>query len=205
MPFVRMFLREKFNILLVDQRNHGDSEGDFPTYGYYEKDDLDRWIDFLIERKGEDIFIGLHGQSMGGATVLLCGSRNKHVKFVIDDCGYSTGKGIIKFQINKYKWIPFKAVYNVLNKKSKYRCGFIFEDVSPLDDICNSRVPILFIHGKNDRTVPCEMAEEMYRKRQNSNDKLYIVDNCDHMAAYGIDKERYESIVHEFIKKLEYI
>lgn len=38
MPFVRMFLKEGFNILLVDERNHGESEGDYISYGYHEKE-----------------------------------------------------------------------------------------------------------------------------------------------------------------------
>ncbi|MGL4107215.1 alpha/beta hydrolase [Clostridium sp. LP20] len=146
MPFVRLFIKEGFNILIVDERNHGDSEGEYPSYGYYEKEDLDRWIDFIVKRRGDNLFLGLHGQSMGGSTVLMCGASNPRVKFVIDDCGYSSGKEIIKYQFSKVKWVPFEIVYKVLNYKVKKRYGFRFEEVSPIEDICNSEVPVLFIH-----------------------------------------------------------
>ena len=201
-PFVRMFLKENFNILIVDQRNHGDSEGEYPTYGYYERKDLDRWIDFLVNRKGKDLFIGLFGQSMGGATVLLCGANNNKVKFIIDDCGYSSAESLIKFHISKYKHLPSKGIYKCLNRSVKKKCRFSFEDVSPIKDICNSTVPILFIHGNNDKTVPYEMAEEMYKERKNNNDRIYIIDKCGHMESYGKDKEKYEKVVHEFLMNI---
>lgn len=68
MPFVPLFIKKGFNILLVDERNHGESEGKFLSYGYFESQDLNLWIDFLEKRRGKELFLGLHGQSMGGAT-----------------------------------------------------------------------------------------------------------------------------------------
>lgn len=199
MPFTRVFLNEGFNILIVDQRNHGESEGEFPSYGYYERDDIDLWIDFLKNRVGNDVYIGLHGQSMSGATVLMCGARNSNVKFIIDDCGYSSGKEEIKYQMSKHKWVPFLPVYKVLNYKVKNRYGFRFEDVSPIDDIMKCDKPILFIHGNADVTVPYEMAVDMYNRRNNKKDRLLIVDGSGHMTCYRDKKDEYEMLVHEII------
>ena len=202
-PFLRFFLNEGFNVLLVDERAHGDSEGKYPSYGYYEKRDLNRWIEFIYNRRNEQLFLGLHGQSMGGATALMCGAINNKVDFIIEDCGYSDGKRVVKYQFTKLYWIPFNTVYLLLKLKVKRRVGFKFKDVSPIEDISKLKTPIMFIHGKADTYVPCSMAVEMYRKRENKNDRLLLVDGAEHMWSYSKKKKEYESIVHDFIANIE--
>lgn len=204
MAFARFFINEGFNVLVVDERNHGDSEGKYPSYGYFEKEDIDRWIDFLYKRKkGKKLFLGLHGQSMGGATVLMCGSRNSKVDFIIEDCGYSSAKKEILWEIAKVLPISKNIVYKLLRIKAKYMIGFDIEDVNPIKDILKTKKPIMFIHGNEDKLVPCEMALEMFGARNNRRDVLFIVEGADHMWAYPKKKKEYERKVHDFIENVE--
>lgn len=201
-PFVRLFIKLGFNILLIDMRNHGRSEGEYPTYGFNESDDLDRWINFLESRRPkEKLVIGLHGQSMGGATVLLCGCRNPKVKFIIDDCGYTEGREIIKYQFGKVRWVPFTPIYKVLNHKVKKRCRFKFEEVSPRNVALKSKTPILFIHGDLDKSVPVKMSIDLYNERQNDDDELLIIKGAGHLTAYKFDTKKYEECVEKFISR----
>ncbi|MDD6794087.1 MAG: alpha/beta hydrolase [Clostridiaceae bacterium] len=201
LPFVELFKNEGFNILMVEQRAHGSSGGDYASYGFFERDDLDRWVDFLEARKGEKLFIGLHGQSMGAASVMMCGARNKKVEFVIEDCGYSSAKAEVMNNIRKVKYVPPFSVYTLANYKTRKRCGFGLEEASPIDEIMKSKVPILFIHGDADKKVPHEMCLEMYNKRKNKEDEILIVHNAVHLNAYEVDKEKYTKAVHNFIEK----
>jgi dipeptidyl aminopeptidase/acylaminoacyl peptidase len=203
MPFIPMFLKEKFNILLVEERSHGESEGEYATYGYKEKEDLNLWINFLEERKGEKLFLGLHGQSMGAATVLMCGARNRKVNFIIEDCGYSSAKELIRYQFSKVEYVPFDLVYWLLNLKVKKRCGFRFEDVSPIEAIAKSDVPIFFIHGDADKKVPVNMAIDMYKRRNHEGDMILIVPKAVHLTSYKEKKEEYERMTHEFINNAD--
>ena len=59
------------NLLLVDQRSHGKSQGRTITFGLQERYDLLRWVEYARNRFGEDQKILLYGISMGGATVLM--------------------------------------------------------------------------------------------------------------------------------------
>ena len=205
MAFLRFFIEEGFNVLLVDERAHGESEGDYLSYGYYEKEDLDRWIEFLSKRRDGGIFLGLHGQSMGGATVLMCGARNNKVDFIIEDCGYSDGKGIIKYQFDQINWVPFNTVYLFLKIKVWRRVKFKFKDVCPIEDIRELKTPIMFVHGNADTYVPCGMALDMFKLRNNENDRIFLVEGADHMWAYSKKRREYERIMHEFIVNSEKI
>ena len=198
-PFVPLFTKKGFNVLLVEERAHGASEGKFATYGYKESKDLDLWIEYLEKRHTEPLVLGLHGQSMGAATSLICGARNKKVKFIIEDCGYSSAKDQLRYEYSRKKIASFTLTYWFFCLKVRLRCKFNFNDANPLKEILKSKTPIFFIHGANDVKVPYEMCLTMYEKRKNNKDKLLIVPNAVHLTAYKEAKEKYSKEVYEFI------
>jgi len=59
------------NLLLIDERAHGRSEGRTITFGIQERWDVESWARFAVERFGADVQIILYGVSMGAATVLM--------------------------------------------------------------------------------------------------------------------------------------
>jgi len=48
--FAKLLHEQNYNILLFDSRRHGESEGEFCTYGYFEKFDLEKVIEYLLSR-----------------------------------------------------------------------------------------------------------------------------------------------------------
>lgn len=50
--YIDMFRDAGFNILLIDQRRHGGSQGKYTTYGYYEKYDVQTWVNWILEHYG---------------------------------------------------------------------------------------------------------------------------------------------------------
>ncbi len=199
--FMDMFFKENFNVLIVDQRGHGRSEGKYATYGYYEKYDLDLWVNWGRQRVGEDAIIGLHGQSMGGATVLEYASINKHVKFIIADCSYSDAWQLMKHQFTKLNHVPMFPLAFITNFKLKLKAKFSFSDVSPVKTIKDKDIPVMFIHGSEDNFVPTYMSEEMFIVKRGYK-KLLIVEGAAHANAYSINKELYEKEVNNFINEI---
>ena len=76
------------NLLLIDERAHGRSEGRTITFGIQERWDVERWARFAVERFGADVQIILYGVSMGAATVLMAAGLDlpENVKGIIADC-----------------------------------------------------------------------------------------------------------------------
>lgn len=196
--YMQMFAKRGWNVLMYDHRRHGKSEGQFTTYGYLEKHDLDKWVNWIKDKNPNNCLLGLHGESMGAATVLQYAGINKFVDFIIADCGFSDLNKLLRIRMKEdYHSILIPLI--PLTKARVYRkVKFKIKDVSPISIIKNSSIPTLFIHGKEDRYVPAFMSVEMYEAKQ-TNKKIYLVEGAKHADSIRVDRERYEKEVFDFI------
>jgi fermentation-respiration switch protein FrsA (DUF1100 family) len=201
LQFIEMFFNEGFNVLLIDQRSHGRSEGKFATYGYYEKYDLDLWVNWVRQRVGKDAVVGLHGQSMGGGTVLQYAAINKYVKFIIADCPYSDVAQLMKHQFNEIKHMPFVPFKYFLDMRLRVVAKFSMKNASPINLMKDTEVPILFVHGSKDNFVPTYMSKDMYEAKK-GHKKLLIIEGAAHANAYGTNRKLYEREVHDFLQEV---
>ncbi|MEW8956268.1 alpha/beta hydrolase [Clostridium sp.] len=198
------FYRESlgFNVLMPDARGHGDSEGNYIGFGWHEREDYKRWIDYIIKNNGEDSNIILHGVSMGAATVMMVSGENNidNVKGIIADCGYTSAKDILSYQMKKmYGLSRFPLIYTT-SFLCKLRSGYFFNEASAIEAVKKTNKPILFIHGKEDKFVPLDMVYRLYESC-NSNKKLYIVKGANHANSYFADRKGYLNQVKNFLEE----
>ncbi|WP_433945391.1 alpha/beta hydrolase [Paenibacillus sp. SN-8-1] len=200
--FAGMFEDREFNILLVDQRRHGRSQGSYTTYGYQEKYDIEVWVKWVHDHYGEDVLIGLHGQSMGGGTVLeYLSIAHPSVKFVIADCPYSDLTELIRYQMTVLNKVPAFPFMSLIDNRLERKAGFRLNQVSPIRAVRQSLLPVLFIHGSADTYVPTQMSRDMYEAKPGVRE-LLIIDGAVHANAYGVDPAGYTRKVHSFIDEV---
>lgn len=197
--FAGMFEDRNFNILLVDQRRHGRSQGSYTTYGYQEKYDVEVWVKWVLDHYGEDAVIGLHGQSLGGGTVLeYLSIAHPSVKFVVADCPYSDLTELIRYQMTVLNKMPAFPFMSLIDNQLERKAGFRLNQVSPIRAVRESLLPVLFIHGSADTYVPTRMSKDMYEAKSGMKE-LLIVEGAVHANAYGVDPAGYTRKVHSFI------
>ena len=198
--YMDMFLKRGYNVLIYDQRRHGESEGKYSTYGYYEKEDLKLWTDFVRRKNGSNAKIGLHGESMGAATVLQYAKVDSNIDFIIADCGFSSLPKLLNIIIKKSHVIPF-PVLQLSSHKAKRLAGFKYDDVKPIEVVRNTNIPIMFIHGLEDDFIPYSMSVEMYEAKKGLK-ALYLAKGAKHACSVKVDKDKYEREVNEFLNKV---
>lgn len=199
--YVDMFQEEGFNVLLVDQRRHGNSEGEYTTYGYHEKYDLQAWVAWLLDNYGSDLTIGLHGQSFGGGTVLeYLAIAHPNVKFIIADCPYSDLTELMRYQLRVLNKIPAFPLLSLVDRRLERKAGFRLKQVSPLKAVEQSTLPVMFVHGTEDHYVPTHMSKDLYEHKPEPK-KLLLIDGAEHANAYSVDPKRYSEEVHSFIRE----
>lgn len=189
-----------FNVLLVDQRAHGESKGKYLTFGVNERFDCLSWASYAAERFGNDVKIYLYGISMGTATVLMASALPlpKSVSGIVADCGYTSPKAIICSVLRDHH-VPAAPVYAVAKLGARLFCGFDLDSASAPDALRRSHIPVLFIHGDDDRFVPCRMSRENFEASAAEHKKLLIVHNAGHGLSYMLDRPAYLSALHEFL------
>ena len=189
-----------YNLLLVDQRGSGQSEGDYITYGQKESLDLVQWIDYLIT-KDPEVEICLYGVSMGAVTVMmsLANDISKNVKCIVEDSGFSSFKDELEHYIETKYNIPFSSVVtSLIETKMKENLGITYDDVIPKNCLDENEIPILFIHCKNDSLVPFEMSKVLYNHNKGLK-KYYPIEDGDHCE--GISDANYFINVNNFISQ----
>ena len=189
------------NSLVIDQRAHGLSEGKIITFGIKERRDCLSWIEYSINRFGEDIEIILAGVSMGASTVIMSVDLGlpKNVKCIIADCGYSSPKDILKKVAKDRKLVPC-FVYPFIWLGALIFGKFVLTESSAIMSAAKSEIPILIIHGEADDFVPCRMAHEIYDVCT-AEKELLLIPGAGHGLSYIVDEASYRTKVNEFINK----
>ena len=190
------------NLLLIDQRAHGKSQGRTISFGIKERWDVLSWVDYALERFGPDTKILLYGISMGASTVLMATELPLpvNVRGIVADCPYSSPTKIIMTVARKMRIpAPLAAAFSWVGAKVYGR--FDLRETDPLRAVKQAKVPILVIHGESDGFVPCDMSGEIQRANPQ---KVYrcTFPGADHGISFLTDPDRYRHIVKEFSDKV---
>jgi len=199
LKYLKIFKDLGFNVMIYDHRNHGLSGGKNTTFGYYEKNDLKTVVDWIYENTDSEI-VGVHGESMGGGTVIQYSAIDKRIDFCIADCPFSDLKKLLKIRAKNDFFKGAGIFIDFSSFISFIKTGFFFSYSSPLKVIKNIDIPVLFVHGLEDRYIPCEMSIEMYREKPDKKDIL-LVENAKHAGSLYSDKKLYTEKLISFFKK----
>lgn len=189
------------NVLLIDERAHGRSEGKTIGFGISERLDLLEWVNYAVDRFGEDVKILLYGVSMGGATVLMASDLPlpENVRGIIADCPYSKPLDVI-LHVGKQRSLPDWLIRPFAILGARIYGGFDLLETDAERAVQNTKVPILIIHGEADHYVPCEMSELV--SANPAMVERHTFPDAAHGISYLVDTPRYHKIVKAFVQKV---
>ncbi len=193
-----------FNVIMIDERACGESEGRTISFGVNESRDVLAWIEYVRSNFGNDRKIILQGISMGASTVLIASGFKlpECVVGVMADCPYSSGKEIIKKVISKDMRLPAFLFYPLVRLGALIYGRFDPNRADAKEAVKNASVPILLIHGEADDFVPCYMSKKI--AEANSYIEIETFPDATHGLSFICDYVRYKSIAERFITKCLY-
>ncbi len=195
-----LFMELGYNILAVDQRSHGNSQGRWITFGVKERYDCLDWCNYAVKTFGEDITVIIDGLSMGATTVLMASALPlpKNVKGVMADCGFTSPWDIVCDVAKKSMHIPKFPLLYLMRPMVRLFAGFGLKEASTVDAVKKSLLPILYIHGLDDDFVPHEMSKRAYEARP-ENSTLVSVEGAKHGLSFVVDEKRCTEALTEFL------
>lgn len=195
---------EGCSILFAEQRAQNNSEGEFITFGYMESYDCLDWVKWVNERTQQQYPIYLAGVSMGASTVLMTAGLDlpENVKGIIADCGFTSAYDIWHHVVKDNMKLSYGLRGLMIDRICQKKINTKSREITTLTAMQKTQIPILFIHGTDDRFVPIRMTYENY-KACNAPKELLIVPGAIHGESYYKEQDKYESATKDFWEKYQ--
>lgn len=188
------------SVLYAEQRGQGESGGEYMGFGLTERYDCLDWANWANQNGFSDLPIYLCGISMGASTVLMAAGLDlpENVHGIMADCGFTSPHAIFKHVMENNLHLYYRGITAAIaNDMCKKRIQIGTKDYSCTEALKESKTPVIFVHGTDDKFVPVEMTYENY-KACTAPKRLLIVPGAEHGMSYLVNKEEYVKAVKEF-------
>jgi uncharacterized protein len=150
---IQRFLPLGFDVVAYDSRAHGASEGDRCTYGYFEKRDLQAVLDQLDATN-----VVLIGHSLGAAIALQAAAVEPRVKAVVAAASFSDLRTIATERATMFPAWSLGPAFTRAERDGR----FVVDEVSPVIAAARISIPVLIVHGANDRDTALAHSQRVF-------------------------------------------
>lgn len=189
-----------FNVILPEAGGYGESEYKKINMGWFDRYDIVSWAQKIVD-EDEKASIFLFGAGMGGSTVLMASSLDlpANVKGIISDSGYSDVGKAFKENIKDVYGLPAFPVVNFASLYVKIFEGWSFGEADALEQVKNSKVPVLIIHGGEDEVIPVSQSNDLFEASPVKKSDHLLISGATHLQTLKTNPEKYWMNVDSFI------
>lgn len=204
--YTARFLHENnCNLLFIDQRCCGASQGEYITFGAWEQYDVQGWAYYIAKRNKKKLPIYLYGESMGAAAVLMASGHKlpAEVRGLVADCGFRSMKGQVKDMAAGWfhlHWIGLMLFR--LDLFCRALAGFRMKDADTTKALEKNKRPVLFFHGEEDTYVNYKNSIYNYSVCQ-APKELLIISEARHLCSAYEKPELYREKLSVFFEKYD--
>ncbi len=193
LPLAKHLVRGGFNVLLFDLRGHGESGGDKLSAGVWEQYDVLGAVDYLVDRGTPIGHIGLRGESLGAASVLLAAAEEPRLRAVVADSPFARATDLLTQEVSTRIGIPTAIAAmaipgSVFLAQALY--GIDVNAAAPEDAVRRIAVPVLIIHDEGDDRIPVEQARRVAAAAAPGS-ALWVLPVEGHVRAFEADPDAY--------------
>jgi hypothetical protein len=184
---------QQYNVLLLDYRGYGFSEGTPTLEGA--QIDINSAMAYLVQRKDLDNKrIVILAQSLGAAMAIYNVAQSPYranIKSLIAESGFSDYRGIVREKLASF-WLTWPL---------QWPLSFtINNEYSPLPMVSKvSPVPMLIIHGDHDPVVPLAHGQTLFAAASEPKE-MWVVEGGGHLAAFA--QKKYQQQLLIYLKKI---
>lgn len=191
------------DLLCIDERSCGLSEGEYITFGAREQYDIQQWAYFMAERNTKHLPMYLFGTSMGAASALMASAHSlpEEIKGLIADSTFRSMRTQLQDVASNWfhiHWIGLLLVrvdwfWGLLGR-------FRMKEADTTQAMRQNTRPVLFFHGMEDTFVDPRNSVYHYANCT-AQKELVMIPNARHLCCAYEDEERYRRKITNFFKK----
>ena len=196
-PRARLLLQHGYSVFVPDLPAHGESDGDFVSFGLREGAAARAAAERLRAHRPGQPIAGL-GTSLGGVALLMARCEPPLDAYVVESA-FATLEGAVDARLRRVLGFPGPWLTPGLDAFVRKLRGFAADDVRPLDAIAELHRPILLIHGNEDRSTPIEDSHALARAAVHAEVHAWWIEGMGHRDAYGHQGAEYEERLLAFL------
>ena len=194
-------VHDEYNVLAIDLRAHGESEGRVTSFGYHESLDVIAAVKYLKGRGLDQV--ALYGVSLGGASAIRAAAVLPEVRAVVSDCAYATVRHAFAGFITMAKVPSPQLVAAATVARANRLVGVDMADTEPLTQVGKlAPRPFFVIHGEKDKNVSVENSRLNFEAAGNGLKKdLWIVPGGIHAESVLAQPAAYRQRLLAFLEQ----
>jgi len=189
-----------YNAVAMDLRAHGESEGQFCSFGVNEKKDVQKLIDHLYETEKLN-HLGIWGQSLGGAISLQAMGIDERLEFGIVESAFSDFKIIVNDYFDLHAGFSFAPFTNYLVNRTGSIAEFDPNDAKPIKYCEYIKQPILMVHGTDDNRIDIKYGRDNFSKIPSADKEFMAIDAANHGNVWKVGGTAYFDKVLLFLDR----
>ncbi|PTX58762.1 hypothetical protein C8N46_11270 [Kordia periserrulae] len=166
--------------VLFDGRAHGESGGQYCTYGFYEKQDISAIVD-EIKKRNPTLKIGIWGNSLGGAIAIQALEFDKRIQFGIIESTFTELNQIVyDYKKKMLGGFGLRFISDAALSEAGKIANFNPDEVKPIRSVQNIQQPILFAHGNQDENINYTYGKALYENAASAEKEFVLVEGAGH-------------------------
>lgn len=176
-----------FSVFAIDYRGFGKSDGDLPSEATVYEDARAAW-NWLIKREPDPSRRYIYGHSLGGAVAIDLAAQisgtSESARGLIVESSFTSVPELVSE--SGYGWVPI-----LISQK--------FDSTAKITQIA---MPVLIVHGADDRYVPAQMSSALYAAAPQPK-KLLLIPNASHNNSVWTGDADYRVALNELFGPLQ--
>lgn len=162
LPLAPLLMAAGWSVLLIDVRNHGNSDSDTFSSMPRFAEDIDAAL-YWLKHHQAPLPTALIGHSVGAAATLLSASRRDDIVAVVSLSSFAHPDGMMRRWLSA-KGLPFFPLGGYVIRYVEHVIGHRFDDIAPLITLPLIHCPVLLVHGAEDDVIPLDDAQCLSEK-----------------------------------------
>jgi dipeptidyl aminopeptidase/acylaminoacyl peptidase len=200
-PISKQINDSGYNVVMPDLRAHGESEGQYCTFGNKEKFDISALIDTLNTMPNINQNYIIWGQSLGAAVSLQAMAIDKRIKLGIIESTFSDYRQIVHDYSRHTLGFEAGALIDYFIWLSENIGDFKADETIPANAAKQINQPVLMVHGTKDKRIKIEYGQQNFKNLASQQKRFIMLDGANHINVWQVGGDHYFNTVFKFIEE----
>lgn len=194
------FSRNGFDVVLYDARAHGESEGTYCSFGYFEASDVSRVVEAIWKQFNLTRPVGLYGRSLGAVVALRALARDQRFQSAVLESPFEDFRQTVSNYLDLSLAMGWRMISDVVADRAASLAHFSSDSVVLLNDAHRVLQPVLVAHGLQDVEVSAEYGKSIFDHLGSPRKVWYPIPSAGHNDVFRAGGAEYEQTLIQFFR-----